>query len=125
MAWLILAVERAAADGYPFATGRAGDSCYGRKTQLPDDIGRLGPKELGGVVDHALQAKEIVQCAAKGGNAAKWLDVPRGPFSRNDSGEVLSKGSWKVPDWNRWAYDEGQGKCVLKAAEQVMKISEV
>lgn len=124
MAWLILAVERAAADGFPFATGKAGDSCYGRKTQLPDDIGRLGPKELGAVVNVALQAKQVVQCAAKGGNTAKWLDVPSGPFSRNDTGEVLSKGSWKVPDWTRWAYDEGQGKCVLKVPAQVMKINE-
>ncbi len=120
VAWLVLAAQKAAADGHPFSHGgkNAIHGFYARRTQLPECLHQLGYKELGRAVDAALSGKMLVQCAAKGEKGGKWLDVPEGPLATNDRGEELAKGAWRVPNWNGWAYDEGQGICVQRQSIQ-------
>jgi hypothetical protein len=120
VSWLVLASKIAAQDGHPFSMGTKGatNGFYARRSQLPDILMKLGPTELGKIFDAAVASKELVFCAAKGGQSTKWLDVPNGPYARNDSGEELSKGSWKIPDWSQWAYDSEQCICVQRKKEK-------
>lgn len=120
VSWLVLASKIAAQDGHPFSMGTKGatNGFYSRRSQLPDVLMKLGPTELGKIFDAAVASKELVFCAAKGGQSTKWLDVPNGPYARNDSGEELSKGSWKIPDWTQWAYDSEQCICIQRKKEK-------
>lgn len=124
LSWIILAVTQAALSGFPFShQGKnAVDGFYRRRSQLPEEIGRLGYRELGTAIEVGFASKALLQCAAKGGASPKWVDVPGGPYATNDQGEELSRGAWKTPDWKQWVYDEGQGKCVKKIAQMEMAI---
>lgn len=124
LSWILLVVQMAAEAGYPFSHGgkNAMDGLYKRRSQLPEEIGRLGYRELGAAVEVGFASKALVQCASKGSPSPKWVDVPTGPYARNDQGEELSKGAWKTPDWSQWVFDEGQGKCVKKIAQMQMNI---
>ena len=124
LSWIILAVSEAARAGFPFShQGKnAVDGFYRRRSQLPEEIGRLGYRELGAAIEVGFASKALLQCAAKGGASPKWVDVPGGPFAINDQGEELSRGAWKFPNWKQWVYDEGQGKCVKRMAPMEMKI---
>lgn len=125
ISWVALAVELAAADGYPFSHGgkNAADGLYSRRSQLPEEIARLGYRELGSALEAGFASKSLVQCAAKGSPSPKWVDVPTGAYARNDQGEVIAKGAWKTPDWSQWVYDEAQGKCVKKVAPLSMNLA--
>lgn len=122
VSWLVLASQIAAQDGYPFSMGGKGASngYYVRRNQLPEILVKLGPIEIGKIFDAAMAGKQLVFATAKGGASAKWIDVPSGPYAKNDSGEELAKGSWKFPDWNEWAYDSSQGICVKKKKNSEM-----
>lgn len=124
LAWIELVVAAAAEAGFPFTHGgkNATDGLYKRRSQLPEEIARLGYQELGKVIEIGFSSRVILQCAAKGGTQAKYMDVPGGPYASNDQGEQVSRGAWKVPDWSQYAYDEGQGKCVKKIAPMQMTI---
>ena len=124
LSWIVLVVAEAAKDGFPFSHGgkNAMEGLYKRRSQLPDEINRLGHMELGSALEVGFATKMLVHCAAKTGSTSKWVDVPNGPFARNDQGETISKGAWKVPDWSQWVYDEGQGKCVKKVTPMMMQL---
>lgn len=124
LAWLVLAISRAAEDGFPFSHGgkNAVDGLYKRRSQLPEELCRLGYMELGLALEAGFAGHAIVQCAAKAGTSSKWVDVPGGSFARNDQGETVSRGAWKVPNWSEYVYDEGQGKCVKKVDPMMMQI---
>ena len=125
VSWIVLVVGMAAEAGYPFSHGgkNAMEGLYKRRSQLPEEIGRLGYRELGAALEAGFASRVIVQCAAKGGSSPKWVDVPSGPYARNDQGEQVAKGAWKTPDWSQFAYDEGQEKCVKKVAPLLMGIA--
>ena len=77
---LTIAVENAAADGQPFTkTGETG--LYKQKTRLPSELSGLSRAKLEGLVDTALERKDIVAAIAKGSTTVKWLDVPGGQFA--------------------------------------------
>jgi hypothetical protein len=113
-AWLVLAVREAAKAGFPMSKGgkNAADGLYARRSGLPEEIGRLGHRELASAVELALEKKLIVACSAKGGASPKWLDVPTGTFATQVGGADMEKGAWTPPDWSEWVFDGGQGICV-------------
>ncbi len=77
---LTIAVETAAADGQPFTkTGETG--LFKQKTRLPGELAGLSRAKLEGLVDTALERKDIVPALAKGSTTVKWLDVPGGQFA--------------------------------------------
>lgn len=123
--WLVLAVREAAKAGYPMSKGlkNSSDGLYSRRATLPEEIGRLGHRELANLVDWALDKKILVACSAKGSTSPKWLDIPGGPFTSSAGGEEIAKGSWTPPDWSEWIFDAGQGTCVKGAngAQHVMQ----
>lgn len=123
--WLVLTVREAAKSGYPMSKGgkNANDGLYGRRASLPEEIGRLGYRELANLVDWALDKRIIVACSAKGSTSPKWLDVPGGPYTSSAGGEEIAKGAWTPPDWSEWVFDPGQGVCVKGAngAQHVMQ----
>ena len=117
-AWLVLAVREAAKAGFPMSKGgkNAADGLYARRSSLPEEIGRLGHRELASAVELALERKLIVACSAKGGASPKWLDVPTGTFATQVGGADMEKGAWTPPDWSEWVFDGGQGICVKGGA---------
>ena len=113
-AWLVLAVREAAKAGFPLSKGgkNASDGIYARRSSMPEEIGRLGYRELASAVEWAMERKLIVACSATGSSSPKWLDVPTGTFATPVGGAEMERGAWTPPDWAEWVFDGGQGICV-------------
>jgi hypothetical protein len=113
IAWLVLAVEKAAGAGHPFSSGSKADTngLYQRRYQLPEELSKLGREKLGEIMSRALEMGKIVLAAAKGGPGKKWLDIKGGKIASDEVGADLCKGAWEGEDWTGWIYDEGQEKC--------------
>lgn len=117
LAWLLISIEQAAKDGKPFSNGGKNDTngLYKRRSQLPEELNKLGWREMDNLVNMSLEAGAVLPCAAKGSASAKWLDIKGGEYAEDAAGAEITKGAWSHPNWDLWAYDEGQEKCVRKA----------
>ena len=115
-AWLLLAIQEAATAGHPFsnATKNAGSGLYKRRHELPPIFSRTGPNELARIVEELLLSKQITSCAARGSKEKKWLDLPTGPFARDEAGAELESGAFTPPNWNLWRFDEELMICTTK-----------
>lgn len=102
MAWLVVAVQRAAFDRYPLTKTNA-NGLYQRRTQLPPALQALPRVEYERLVDMAMEARLVVRgaLAGKPGNGG-YLDVPGGPIDRKQG--YQDDGVWK-PEWARYEYD--------------------
>jgi hypothetical protein len=115
-AWLLLAIELAAAAGHPYSIEgkNAKSGLYRRRAELPHALRQVGPNEFGTMVDELLFRKAITAAAARGGREKKWLDVPNGHIARDEAGAELASGAYSPPDWIAWEYDESINSCIRK-----------
>ncbi|WPZ36735.1 AAA family ATPase [Thalassobaculum sp. OXR-137] len=102
LAWLVVAVQRAAFDHYPLTKTNA-NGLFQRRSQLPPALQQLPRAEYERLVDMALEAGLIVRgaLANKPANTGH-LDVPGGPIDRKQG--FQDDGVWK-PEWTRFEYD--------------------
>lgn len=112
-AWLLVAVERAAAEGHPYSLeGKNSKSgLYLRRNELPPIFSHTGPSEFSRLVDHMKMAGTLVATAARGGRDKKWLDVPGGPIAGDEAGAELNSGAYEPPNWRDWVYDPSNNSC--------------
>lgn len=108
-AWMTLAVQLAAEDGYPFIPGshKHPAGFYQRRAQLPPALKDAGWRALEGILQDAIKAGLVVQARGKGAGAAVVLDVPGGAFAGNArGGETVKSGAWTPPSWDEWEWSE-------------------
>jgi KaiC/GvpD/RAD55 family RecA-like ATPase len=112
-AWLFAAIQEAATAGHPYSReGKNSKSgLYLRRNELPSLFSHTGPGEFARLVDHLLMAGELVATAAKGGRDKKWLDVPNGPISGDNTGAELNSGAYEPPIWRDWIFDASNNSC--------------
>lgn len=116
LAWLELAIGKAAKAGYPFTAGGKNDTngLFQRRHQLPDELAKVGRDRLVQLATMLVEQKRVVLAAAKGGQSAKWLDLPNGDYATNETGADILKGSWSGEDWSKWTFDPGQERLISK-----------
>jgi hypothetical protein len=79
---LVEAIAAAAREGHPFgASAGSLAGLFSRRAELTPPLNELSKSRLSEEAERLVQAKRIVR-ALKGGNTAKWLDVPEGPFAQ-------------------------------------------
>jgi hypothetical protein len=103
MAWLVLAVRKAAHDRYPLTKTNA-NGLFTRRKQLPPPLRNLPRAEFDRLTDMAMEGGLIVRGAlANKGASSGYLDVPGGPIDRKQG--YQEDGVW-TPRWEDYEYDQ-------------------
>lgn len=112
-AWLLAAIREAARNGHPYSreSKNSKSGLYMRRSELPPIFSHTGYGEFARLVDHLLMDGEIVATAAKGGRDKKWLDIPDGPISGDNTGAEINSGAYTPPIWRDWVYDAADNSC--------------